>query len=92
MGIRMRVLPPRARTLAFPLGLLLATLVVGGCQTSPWRAHDAHRWCRPALRDAPGAPDLTCEALHLCANEVALNPADTERLEDALSRLGCEPP
>lgn len=75
------------------LGALVATVVMAsGCRSSRWDEHDSHRWCRPALDDAPGAPDLTCDALHMCANEVDLDEEDTARLQDALTRLDCAEP
>lgn len=81
---------PGRRFVAF--AALLALVVCSGCQTTVWDEHDGHRWCRPALRDAPGAPDLDCDALHMCANEVTLNGADAERFAAAMARLGCDPP
>ncbi|MEM9069786.1 MAG: hypothetical protein AAGE52_14835 [Myxococcota bacterium] len=71
----------------------LAFLLVLGCSASAgWDGHDAHRHCVPALRGEPSAPSLTCEALHLCANEATLGAADTRRLNAALRRLGCAAP
>ncbi|MFK7986523.1 MAG: hypothetical protein AB8I08_10855 [Sandaracinaceae bacterium] len=89
----MRTARPSRTPTFLSLALALAGLLMGaGCESSPWDEHDAHRWCRPALRDAPGAPELTCDGLHMCANEVTLNERDTARFDAAMERLGCEPP
>ena len=71
--------------------LALALLVVG-CGSPDWNRHDAHRDCAAAIDAWPGTPSPPCSALHMCANEAQLTPAQRTSLEAMMRHAHCEEP
>jgi hypothetical protein len=62
--------------------------------TISWDSKSAYAKCDGAIADAaswPKAPGEACEAMHMCANEAQLSPAQLRSLAEAVQRTpGCE--
>jgi hypothetical protein len=61
-----------------------------------WDSHGAYVKCAGAIADAsqwPTAPALTCQAMHMCANEATLSEAQSRALAAQIRATpGCQQP
>ena len=73
------------------LGTLLAILVdASRPQSISWDAKDAWSKCEGAVAGSiawPRDPAQACEAMHMCANEAPLDPAQRSALDAAIGHL-----
>ena len=62
--------------------------------TISWDSKSAYAKCDGAIADPaswPKSPGKACEAMHMCANEAQLSPAQLRSLAEAVQRTpGCE--
>lgn len=71
---------------------LIALLSLASCaRCADWGRHDAYRQCSAAIAAFPAVSPPTCEAMHLCANEASLTPAERKKLSEMVSDAGCPP-
>jgi hypothetical protein len=72
--------------------MLVLLLAATACSGRSWSDRDAHRRCAPAIDAWPGQPAPPCEAMSMCLNEAALDPAREVRLRRMMRAGGCAPP
>jgi hypothetical protein len=78
--------------LAFPFTAMCFRVVLESLrpQSISWNAKNAWNKCEGAIAgtvDWPPAPASACAAMHMCANETTLTPAQQRSLVSAIRRL-----
>lgn len=75
----------------FRVAAAIAAVALAACEprarsASDWSRHDAYQFCNAAIADYPKTPAPPCEAMSMCANEGALDDAETKKLLEMMAK------
>lgn len=68
----------------------MGAIAIASCEprartAADWDRHDAYQFCNAAIADYPQTPAPPCQAMHMCANEGALDNDERSKLLEMMA-------